>query len=73
MHLFHATDLYEASADSGEDERIEVVRWPLADLPAAIAECRDAKTLIGLMWLQMRLNGTLQGQGGSGPGAKLRE
>ncbi len=71
VHLFSATDLYEASADSGEDERIEIVRWPLADLPAAIAECRDAKTLIGLMWLQLRLNGALHGQGGTGAGAKL--
>ena len=43
--------------DSGEDERIEIVPWPLAG-PAsgAIAECRDAKTLIGLLWLARRLN-----------------
>ena len=25
--------------DSGEEERIEIVRWPLSDLDAAIAEC----------------------------------
>lgn len=56
VHLFAATDLFEASADSGEDERIEVVRWPLARLEEAIAECRDAKTLIGLFWLARRLN-----------------
>lgn len=56
VHLFHATDLYPAQADSGEDERIEIVRWPLAELPRAIAECRDAKTLIGLLWLARRLN-----------------
>jgi ADP-ribose pyrophosphatase len=56
VHLFGATDLYEESADSGEDERIEIVRWPLARLDAAIDECRDAKTLIGLMWLARRLN-----------------
>jgi ADP-ribose pyrophosphatase len=71
VHLFSASELHAASADSGEDERIEIVPWPLADLPAAIAACRDAKSLIGLMWLQMRLNGTLQGQGGTGAGAKL--
>jgi ADP-ribose pyrophosphatase len=57
VHLFHATDLFEQSADSGEDERIVVVRWPLADLDGAIAACEDAKTLIGLMWLARRLNG----------------
>ena len=56
IHLFLATDLYESSAESGEDERIEIVRWPLGRLDAAIDECRDAKTLIGLMWLQARLN-----------------
>ncbi len=55
VHLFLATDLTEAHADSGEDERIEVVRWPLADLDAAIAQSHDAKTLIGLMLLRERL------------------
>jgi ADP-ribose pyrophosphatase len=56
VHLFAATELSEASADSGEQERIEVVRWPLAELGAALAECRDAKTLIALSWLARRLN-----------------
>jgi ADP-ribose diphosphatase len=57
VHLFAATALSEASADSGEQERIEVVAWPLAGLDGAIAECRDAKTLIALYWLARRLNG----------------
>ncbi|HXP28125.1 MAG TPA: NUDIX hydrolase [Solirubrobacteraceae bacterium] len=57
VHLFEASELYEAHADSGENERIEIVRWPLATLDDAIAECRDAKTLIGLFWLARRLNG----------------
>jgi ADP-ribose pyrophosphatase len=56
VHLFAATDLHEESADSGEQERIEVLAWPLEDLDAAIAECRDAKTLIALYWLARRLN-----------------
>jgi len=56
VHLFSATDLYKQSADSGENERIEVVRWPLERLGDAIAECRDAKTLIGLLWLARRLD-----------------
>jgi ADP-ribose pyrophosphatase len=56
VHLFAATELYEAHADSGENERIELVPWPLARLDEAIAECRDAKTLIGLYWLARRLN-----------------
>jgi len=57
VHVFAATGLHEESADSGEQERIEVVRWPLQELDAAIAECRDAKTLIALCWLARRLNG----------------
>jgi ADP-ribose pyrophosphatase len=56
VHLYAATDLYPASADSGEEERIELVRWPLGELDAAVAECRDAKTLIALCWLRRRLN-----------------
>lgn len=56
MHLFCATDLYPAHADSGEEERIEIVPWPLAELQRAIDECRDAKTLIGLLWLNARLH-----------------
>ena len=56
VHLFRATELYEAHAESGENERIEIVRWPLAQLDEAIDECRDAKTLIGLLWLARRLN-----------------
>jgi 8-oxo-dGTP pyrophosphatase MutT (NUDIX family) len=55
VHLFCATDLHEASASSEENERIEVVPWPLSELGRAIHECRDAKTLIGLLWLQRRL------------------
>ncbi len=51
VFLFHARDLYEHGAESGEEERIEVVRWPLERLQDAIDECRDAKTLIGLQWL----------------------
>jgi 8-oxo-dGTP pyrophosphatase MutT (NUDIX family) len=56
VHLFCASDLYPQEAHSGEEERIEIVRWPLAELQAAIDECRDAKTLIGLLWLARRLN-----------------
>ncbi|MEA2209934.1 MAG: 8-oxo-dGDP phosphatase [Solirubrobacteraceae bacterium] len=57
VHLYLATDLYEAHASSDENERIELVPWPLESLDDAIAECRDAKTLIGLLWLARRLNG----------------
>jgi 8-oxo-dGTP pyrophosphatase MutT (NUDIX family) len=56
VHLYLATDLYESHASSEENERIELVPWPLPKLDDAIAECRDAKTLIGLLWLARRLN-----------------
>jgi len=56
VHLFLATDLYEQSAESEENERIEIVPWPLERLDDAIAGCSDAKTLIGLLWLARRLN-----------------
>lgn len=35
-------------------ERIEIVRWPLADLDTALAEAKDAKTLIALLLLRGR-------------------
>jgi 8-oxo-dGTP pyrophosphatase MutT (NUDIX family) len=56
VHLFCATELYPSHADSGEDERIEIVAWPLQQLDGALSECRDAKTLIGLQWLARQLN-----------------
>jgi ADP-ribose pyrophosphatase len=56
-HLFLATDLYDEHAESGEEERIEVVKVPLAQLDETIASCHDAKTLVGLLWLRVFLIG----------------
>ena len=47
--VFLATELEDGDAQSDEEERLEVVAWPLADLDQAIEECRDAKSLIGLL------------------------
>jgi ADP-ribose pyrophosphatase len=55
-HLFMATDLYDETAETDEDERIEIVEWPLAELDNAIRDSRDAKTLVGLLWLRAFLN-----------------
>ena len=55
IHIFHATGLSDRSADADENERIEIVRWPLEDIDGALAESRDSKTLIGLLLLQKRL------------------
>jgi ADP-ribose pyrophosphatase len=52
VHLYLATDLYDEHAETDENERIEVHAVPLADLDATIRENRDAKTLIGLLWLK---------------------
>jgi 8-oxo-dGTP pyrophosphatase MutT (NUDIX family) len=53
VHVFHATGLTDRSAEADENERIEIVRWPLDDLDGAIAATRDSKTLIGLLWLKL--------------------
>ena len=52
VHIYLATDLYDQSAETEEHERIEVRAVPLAELDATIRECRDAKTLVGLLWLK---------------------
>jgi 8-oxo-dGTP pyrophosphatase MutT (NUDIX family) len=51
-----ATDLSDAPPEEAdEDERIEIVPWPLERLDDAIAECQDSKSLIALLWLAARL------------------
>ena len=47
--VYLATGLEEADAEPDIEERLEVVNWPLEDLDRAIAECADAKSLIGLL------------------------
>jgi ADP-ribose pyrophosphatase len=50
--LFLATDLSDAPpAEAEENERIEIVPWPLTELDDAIDECEDSKSLIALLWL----------------------
>jgi 8-oxo-dGTP pyrophosphatase MutT (NUDIX family) len=53
--LFLATDLYDEQADPAENERIEIVAAPLAELDDLIRDCRDAKTLAGLLWFRAYL------------------
>jgi ADP-ribose pyrophosphatase len=55
VHVYLATGLSDVDRpEVEEDERIELVRWPLADLDGAIDACQDAKTLIGLLELRRR-------------------
>ena len=51
-HLFMATNLYDKPAETDENERIEVVEVPLTQLDRVIRDCRDSKTLVGLLWLR---------------------
>ena len=55
VHLYLATDLYDEPAEASENERIEVETVPLERLDDVIAECRDSKTLIGLLWFRAYL------------------
>jgi ADP-ribose pyrophosphatase len=55
--LYAATGLTDAHGGPApeDDEHIEVVAWPLADIEGAIATTNDAKTLVGLLWLAREL------------------
>ncbi len=57
VHVFLATGLHDRSAETDENERIEIVTHPLAELDALIDEVHDAKTLIGLLELRRRRAG----------------
>jgi 8-oxo-dGTP pyrophosphatase MutT (NUDIX family) len=49
MTLFLATGLEDVPHQADPEERLELVAWPLSDLDGAIAACRDAKSLVGLL------------------------
>ena len=51
-HVYLATDLFDQTAEADEDERIEIVEFPLGELDAVIEQCRDAKSLVGLLWFR---------------------
>jgi ADP-ribose pyrophosphatase len=51
MHLFVARELEEGEPDPQGDEKIELVRVPVGELPAFVPEVEDAKTLAGLLLL----------------------
>lgn len=56
VHLFEATELSDASGEAEENERIEVVTYPLSAIDQILADSSDSKTLIGLARLRERLN-----------------
>jgi 8-oxo-dGTP pyrophosphatase MutT (NUDIX family) len=54
VHVYLATGLSDASAETEDNERIDVETRPLAELDALIDEVRDSKTLVGLLALRRR-------------------
>jgi 8-oxo-dGTP pyrophosphatase MutT (NUDIX family) len=52
VHAYLATDLYDERREAEENERIEVVEAPLAELDDVIRRCRDAKSLVALLWFR---------------------
>jgi ADP-ribose pyrophosphatase len=49
VHLFVAEQLERGDPAPEGDERIEIVRWTVAETRGRLAEIRDAKTLTGLL------------------------
>jgi ADP-ribose pyrophosphatase len=56
MHLFVAEGVERGDPHQAEDESIEVVRIPVAELASRLVEIEDAKTLAGLL-LYLRSTG----------------
>ena len=58
VHVFLAEELSDVDErpEASDTDRMEVVKWPLADLDGLIAEVTDAKTLIGLLLLRDRIS-----------------
>jgi ADP-ribose pyrophosphatase len=57
IHVYLATDLYDEHAEADENERIEIETVPLSELDRLIRECKDSKSLVGLLWLKARGEG----------------
>jgi 8-oxo-dGTP pyrophosphatase MutT (NUDIX family) len=56
--IFLATGLSAASGKRDADEEIEIVPLPLAGIGAALHGIRDASTVVGLLLLRDRLDGS---------------
>ena len=49
MHVFVAEEVEAGAASPEDDEEIELVRWPRADIERRLGEIEDAKTLAALL------------------------
>jgi ADP-ribose diphosphatase len=54
MALFFAEGVIAGEASPEEDEQLELVRWPVAELEHRLGEIEDAKTLAGLLLYVLR-------------------
>jgi 8-oxo-dGTP pyrophosphatase MutT (NUDIX family) len=55
--IFEATGLSPASGERDDDEEIEIVRLPLAEIEQALPDIHDATTVIALLRLKEKLAG----------------
>ena len=53
--IYAATRLTEVDPDPDDEEQIELVRLPVAEIDSALPGIADAKTLVGLMLLKLDL------------------
>jgi 8-oxo-dGTP pyrophosphatase MutT (NUDIX family) len=49
MTLFAAEGVLRGEASPAEDEELELIRWPVAEIGERLGEIEDAKTLAGLL------------------------
>ena len=59
--VFAATGLSEVDRKASDEERLEIVSVPLREIDRAIADCHDAKSLVGLMIFRDELRGDVAG------------
>lgn len=52
IHLYEASGLFDADAESEEAERIEIDTVALSELDRAIARSKDAKSLVAMLWIR---------------------
>ena len=52
IYAYLATDLSDDPLEAEEEERIEIVSEPLSRLDEVIRECKDAKSLVTLLWFR---------------------
>ena len=53
--MFVAEELEAGESNPDEDEEVEIVRWPVAEIAGRMGELEDAKTIAGrLLYLRSR-------------------